>query len=60
MKRCDWCREWYDAEAVYATRCGLLLCPLCRDAHAREGCDDCTQEAGFEAADYDWDKARDT
>lgn len=54
---CDWCREEHDR--LYLTKCGLYLCPLCREDHDRQGCAECTWEAGFEAADYDWDKLRD-
>ena len=55
--KCDWCEEEY--EEMPRTKCGLPLCPLCRDDHGRQPCPECTQEAGFEAADYDWNKERD-
>ena len=59
MMTCEWCGEVYGEAELYLTKCGLNLCPLCRDDHDRQPCPECTQEAGYEAADYDWDKARD-
>ena len=57
---CEACGEEYSEEAMFLTKCGLDLCSLCYWDHRRQGCYDCAREAGFEAADYDWDKARDT
>lgn len=56
---CEWCGEEYTKDRLYLTKCGLYLCCLCREDHDRQGCADCAWEAGFEAADHDWDKERD-
>ena len=58
MMTCEWCGEVHSE--VHLTKCGQHLCSLCYEDHARTPCADCAWEAGFQAADYDRDKARDT
>ena len=55
---CEWCRE--EQDRLYLTKCGLYLCCLCYEDHNRQPCPECAWEKGFEAADCDWDKERDT
>lgn len=55
---CEGCGEVHGEAELHLTKCGLYLCCLCYEDHRRQGCADCAREAGFEAADYDWDKER--